>query len=235
MAAGLELEGGQEKSTKIYAGEVSANTLGLVTRNDARRHSSSQSTQRNCHIEAKKNRDRDSCSATAKASIRTTQKQTKQPLVRSFPSHQHNTAVRRLTHRTMSLSTTIPRFLLPRGSAVRHPRLALSQSSSLPLVRHASKFGKKPQPPPKSSKPLVLEKPTKFNPPSHGSRLRRPTPRYGAPLTAEEKSIQAKKKYPTMMAPEGTFMHWFMHNRSIHTWITLVRQHGRFIGGSVVS
>jgi hypothetical protein len=33
--------------------------------------------------------------------------------------------------------------------------------------------------------------------------------------------VQNKKKYPNMMPPEGSFMHWFIHNKSIHMWITM--------------
>lgn len=29
------------------------------------------------------------------------------------------------------------------------------------------------------------------------------------------------KKYPNMMSPEGSFMHWFLTNRYIHLWITM--------------
>jgi hypothetical protein len=78
------------------------------------------------------------------------------------------------------------------------------------------------KPPKKPSKPLVLEKPTKFNPPSHGARLRKDPPRYPGPqLSAEQTAAQKTKKYPNMMPPEGTFLHWFMTNRSIHMYITL--------------
>ena len=74
--------------------------------------------------------------------------------------------------------------------------------------------------------PRVLEKPTKFNPPSHGARIptsRRPQRTYGAPLTEAQREEQANKQYPRMMPPQGTFMHWFLTNRAIHLWITLVR------------
>ncbi|CAD6499484.1 BgTH12-03598 [Blumeria graminis f. sp. triticale] len=82
-------------------------------------------------------------------------------------------------------------------------------------IRHASS---------KSKKQLVLEKPAKFNPPSHGARLRKPGIKYsGPPLTAEDIARQGSKKYPNMMPPEGTFMHWFIHNRLLHLWLSLVR------------
>lgn len=42
-------------------------------------------------------------------------------------------------------------------------------------------------------------------------------------MSAEAKAAQAKKKYPNLMPPEGTFMHWFLNNKVIHLWITMVR------------
>jgi len=42
-----------------------------------------------------------------------------------------------------------------------------------------------------------------------------------------QKEEQANKQYPRMMPPEGSFLHWFLTNRSIHLWITLVRIHDR--------
>ncbi|KAH8811766.1 hypothetical protein F5884DRAFT_288961 [Xylogone sp. PMI_703] len=113
----------------------------------------------------------------------------------------------------MSSAASIPRFLLPRSSAIWRTRLPNSNFT----IRHASNkaHGKK-------SKPIVLEQPKKFNPPSHGSRLPRQAPRYPGPqLSAEEVQAQKKKQYPNMMPPEGTFMHWFLNNRSIHIYITL--------------
>lgn len=73
------------------------------------------------------------------------------------------------------------------------------------------------------SKPLILEKPEKFNPPSHGARLPRSTPKhYGGPLTNEEVQTQKTKDYPGLPPPENTWSHWFWNNRSIHLVITLV-------------
>jgi len=108
---------------------------------------------------------------------------------------------------------TIPRFLLPqRGSIWKTPS----------SIRNASNKSPKN----KSSKPLVLEKPAKFNPPSHGAKQAKGPPRYlysGPQLTAEELAAQKTKKYPNLMPAEGTFMHWFLHHKGIHLWITLVR------------
>ncbi|KAI1366112.1 hypothetical protein F5Y08DRAFT_155922 [Xylaria arbuscula] len=78
--------------------------------------------------------------------------------------------------------------------------------------------------PPKTdpSKPIVLEKPERFNPPSHGSRLPRSTPRhYGGSMTAEEVKIQSQRTYPGLPPPPNTWSHWFINNRGIHMFITL--------------
>jgi hypothetical protein len=117
----------------------------------------------------------------------------------------------------MPPTTSIPRFLLPQRSAIWRTRLSVPTSTSL-TIRNASNKKKI-----STSKPLVLEKPSKFVPPSHPARLRKEGPRYpGLQLSEEEIARQTKKKYPNMMPPEGSFMHWFMMNKSIHMWITLV-------------
>lgn len=116
-------------------------------------------------------------------------------------------------------SVSIPRFLLPRANYLPRSRSRLLPPTSNPhsaLVRHVS--NSRP-----SSKPLVLEKPAKFNPPSHGARLPRKKPRnYGPALTEQQKHEMKTKKYPNMMPPEGSFLHWFLTNRWLHTWISLV-------------
>ncbi|KAM3066792.1 hypothetical protein ACMFMG_011861 [Clarireedia jacksonii] len=116
----------------------------------------------------------------------------------------------------MAPTTSIPRFLLP----LRSPLWSLSPKTT---IRHASKKSTPAKKGPNGpSKPLVLEQPTKFVPPSHPARLRRDAPRYPGPqLSAEEIARQSVKKYPNMMPPPGTFMHWFLNNKSIHIWIAL--------------
>lgn len=112
------------------------------------------------------------------------------------------------------------------GSAGSVPRAGLSFHSKqlqqrwlIPsighsIIRHAST--ERPPPP----KPRVLEKPDKFRPPSHPSRIRsKPRYNYGPDLTHEQKTV---RQYPHMMPPEGTFMHWFLTNRTIHLYISLV-------------
>jgi len=121
-------------------------------------------------------------------------------------------------HLTMSLTASIPRFLLPQKGSIWRTRLPVASLSSL-TIRHASNKKGGSQ----SSKPIVLEQPSKFNPPSHGSKLRKPGPRYPGPrLTQEDEERMKYKQYPNMMPGEGTFMHWFLTNRSIHLWICLV-------------
>ncbi|MCJ1445487.1 MAG: hypothetical protein MMC23_005992 [Stictis urceolatum] len=110
----------------------------------------------------------------------------------------------------MASASSIPRFLAPR--LFLDPSRAILRR--LPTqTRHAST-----NPP----KPRVLEKPAKFNPPSHPQRLQRKIPRhYGPDLTAQERHVQQTKQYPAMMPPDGSWMRWFLTNRSIHMYITL--------------
>lgn len=72
-------------------------------------------------------------------------------------------------------------------------------------------------------KSLVLEKPDKFRPPSHGSRLpKNSTPRhYGGSLSAAEVQAQKVKDYPGLPPPENTWAHWFFTNKTIHLVLTL--------------
>ena len=45
---------------------------------------------------------------------------------------------------------------------------------------------------------------------------------YGPKLTSEEVVEQGKKHYPGLMAPEGSWSHWFWHSKVLHTFITMV-------------
>lgn len=121
------------------------------------------------------------------------------------------------------MSGSIPRFLLPRGyilplqlsTSTLRPSRAIRQK--LPTCKHASTTTPIP-------KVFRLEKPAKFNPPSHGKRLKQQIPRhYGPQLTQEQKVEQNTKQYPKMMPPPGSFMFWFLTNRGIHVFISLVR------------
>ncbi|KAI6780361.1 uncharacterized protein J7T54_005463 [Emericellopsis cladophorae] len=118
----------------------------------------------------------------------------------------------------MASRAVIPRFLLPlQGPLWRGLRIPLSQSL---IIRFATTDAKGKD----KDKQIVLEKPLKFNPPSHGSRLKKNTlPKYyGAQLTDAELAAQRVKSYPGMMAPEGTWAHWFWHSKTLHLCITMV-------------
>lgn len=122
-----------------------------------------------------------------------------------------------------TMSGAIPRFLLPQQGPIWRSR-AVSISRTTQIIRNAShKATPKAKTTPITSKVPVLEKPAKFNPPSHGSKLSKARPQYqGPPLSEAQKVAQRTRRYPHTMPNEGTFLHWFLNNRSIHTYITLV-------------
>ncbi|ROT40261.1 hypothetical protein SODALDRAFT_306370 [Sodiomyces alkalinus F11] len=121
---------------------------------------------------------------------------------------------------SITSATLPPRFLLPalspmwRAAATRVPRTTTAAAT----IRNASTKSTSPE-----GKPPILEKPARFNPPSHGSRLpRNQGPKhYGGALSDAELRAQGQKHYPSMLPPEGTKAHSFIHNRSIHLFITL--------------
>lgn len=119
----------------------------------------------------------------------------------------------------MASRALLPRFLLPlQGPSWRGVRIPISQN--IVAIRFASSNSS-------SSKPIVLEKPAKFNPPSHGSRLKKNNPmpkHYGPALSSEEVAAQRTRSYPGMMAPEGTWAHWFWHSKILHVFITMVHK-----------
>jgi hypothetical protein len=107
------------------------------------------------------------------------------------------------------------------------PELAASDAAAQAVAPKPKTTSTPAQTPAKSvvdpSKPIALEKPERFNPPSHGARLPRSTPRhYGGPLTTEEVKAQASKSYPGLPPPPNTWSHWFINSRGLHTFITLV-------------
>ena len=133
----------------------------------------------------------------------------------------------------MATLQSIPRFLLPRGPLLLRPQpRALPPLSSTTSRRHASASSKglseefRRRQAAQQSKGLpVIPQPDKYRPPSHSAR--KPNRNlenkiYGAPISEEDKKRMATKKYPNMMSPEGTFSHWFLNNRAIHLWITMV-------------
>ncbi|OAR01138.1 hypothetical protein LLEC1_07993 [Akanthomyces lecanii] len=113
--------------------------------------------------------------------------------------------------------SVIPRFLLPLQSPLWRGLRASPVSQHI-RVRYASSSS-----PQADGKPIVLERPAKFNPPSHGSRLKgRALPRhYSPPLSEAEIKVRSQRSYPGMMAPEGSWQHWFWHSKLLHTFITM--------------
>lgn len=134
----------------------------------------------------------------------------------------------------MATLQSIPRVLLPRAPFLLRPATrALLPLSSATAFRYASsssnpktlseQFQRRQR---QQQASPVIPQPDKYRPPSHGKR----TPRsetnyrsYGPALTEEDKLRMRTKKYPNMMSPEGTFSHWFLNNRAIHLWISMVR------------
>ncbi|KAI1130345.1 hypothetical protein F5Y10DRAFT_122354 [Nemania abortiva] len=103
------------------------------------------------------------------------------------------------------------------------PKAAPTLAASKTVVQAATpKPAARPPPVADPSKPIVLEKPERFNPPSHGSRLPRSTPRhYGGSMTADELQAQSQRTYPGLPPPPNTWSHWFINSRGIHMFITL--------------
>lgn len=131
---------------------------------------------------------------------------------------------------------SIPRFLLSQNPALLRPQTQrLLQRTLANGPRHASTPSKglsaeflrrrAAQQQQQKAAP-VIPQPDKYRPPSHSAR--RPNRNlenkiYGAPVSEEDRKRMASKKYPNMMSPEGTFSHWFLNNKFIHVWITMVR------------
>ncbi|QBZ53991.1 hypothetical protein PoMZ_09681 [Pyricularia oryzae] len=137
------------------------------------------------------------------------------------------------------------RGLLPRGTRplrrVPHHGTGLRSSLNLSAVSETPahvRFGSTTKPP-TASKPhqttqqqqqpprhTVLEKPEKFNPPSHGARLPKkgyapPSRTYGGDLSAEQIRVQNTKDYPGMPPPQGSMAHRIIHNRRLHAFISI--------------
>lgn len=116
-------------------------------------------------------------------------------------------------------STSISRLLAARQVLLRRPVLAprllnIRLAQYQQATRNASS-----QP----GKPIVLEKPDQFRPPSHPARLPRKKIRnYGPALTQEQEAQQKTKQYPHMMPPEGSFFHSFLTDKWLHVWIAMV-------------
>lgn len=129
--------------------------------------------------------------------------------LRKLPQSDLSTHNKRQT--TMSTTPATKMLLKLRPTSLLTPRLQ--------HIRHASSSIKPPR------KPIVLEKPARFNPPSHAARLPRRAPRGAALPTygrSEEEKESGRKRYPNMMPEEGTFSHWFLTSKGVHVWITMV-------------
>ncbi|KAI8965027.1 hypothetical protein F5Y11DRAFT_344992 [Daldinia sp. FL1419] len=114
---------------------------------------------------------------------------------------------------------------LPNTATTKAAPVSKEDPPQTPIIKGStSSFTSKPEAskPADPSKPLVLEKPERFNPPSHGARLPRSTPRhYGGPMSDAELQAQSVKTYPGLPPPENTWTHWFINSRGIHLFITL--------------
>lgn len=119
--------------------------------------------------------------------------------------------------------SVIPRFLLPQSGVIwRRANLGNRlRDSEVLVVRYASSTAQNAK-----GKQVVLEKPEKFNPPSHGARLpkkNRPQQQhYGGALSSDEVAAQKRTDYPGMTPPKGTWGHWFWNSRAVHVCITSV-------------
>lgn len=111
----------------------------------------------------------------------------------------------------LARSCAIKPSLSPRA----HPRTARSR-----CLFHRNASTKVPDT--SNLRPLVLEQPDKFRPPSHGARKPRKPRNFGPALTKEEIKEQSTKRYPHSMPPEGTVMHKFLTSKGTHVWITMV-------------
>jgi hypothetical protein len=79
------------------------------------------------------------------------------------------------------------------------------------------------------SKPIVLEKPDKFRPPSHPSKLVKPRGRassyngaYNQSSTASEREAQRTRRYPHTFPEKGTWAYSMLTNRTVHSFVTMV-------------
>jgi hypothetical protein len=142
--------------------------------------------------------------------------QVHQDMVRGFCSSivsLHNSSNMSATHlpRAMPLTHTLRAF--------NHPRIQQQLIRRAPrLIRNYAS-----QPADTSNlRPLVLEKPDKFRPPSHPSRKPGPRRSFGPRLTNEEMEAQKTKEYPHMMPPEGSFKHKLLTSRGFHVWLSMV-------------
>ena len=142
----------------------------------------------------------------------------------SAPTSKTTTAAAAATPKTPTSRPSVePNTPAPQPATTAEPGLQKTETSIPDETAAAT------TPPPRQeandpSKPIVLEKPERFNPPSHGKRLPRSIPKhYGGAPTAEEAQSRKTKQYPGLPPPDNTWSHWFINSRGVHMFITLVR------------
>jgi hypothetical protein len=130
-------------------------------------------------------------------------------------------------NQTINCSSKMPLQNLPRPSSLSQsltPFRARKPNICLQLTRQRLRHASSTTPSKASNlRPLVLEKPDKFRPPSHPARIKAKNPRsFGPALSEEDKVRQKTKKYPNMFPPEGTVMFKFLTSRMLHVYICMV-------------
>ena len=147
----------------------------------------------------------------------------------SPPRTAHLTTIMTSRHTSRLLLPPVNFLLQPSSRAAFPPHI---RNASTPAKGLSEEFRRRQASKQQQPKPIpVIPQPDKFRPPSHSKRLPNrdlENKVYGPPLTEEDKKRMATKKYPNMMAPKGTFMHWFLHNRYIHVWISMVGPNSAF-------
>lgn len=144
----------------------------------------------------------------------------------------HNTHAMECIAKQAASHRAMQTLLRPR-LALQYRNLRQSPRES-PATAHSTRLFHISRPAPASnepSKPIVLEKPDRFRPPSHAARrnARSTTAVYGAGaaynqgMTERERLASKTKSYPNMFPEEGTRMHWFLTTRWVHLFIAMVR------------
>ncbi|KAK3344061.1 hypothetical protein B0T25DRAFT_556032 [Lasiosphaeria hispida] len=131
----------------------------------------------------------------------------------------------------MASTSSIPRFLLPqsgqiwRGVTGTAIKTTSSRSTAGRTSLRSASTNTSPTAKPAASGPRVLEKPERFNPPSHGARLPRktgaPSRHFGGELSETDLKSQARKDYPGLEPPKGSWAQRILYSRWIHMAITL--------------
>ena len=124
------------------------------------------------------------------------------------------------------LATTMASPVMPPAhSLIRNLPLPWRLPWRTPIFRLPPRAFASKHPQRAGGKPPVLEKPARFNPPSHGSRLpsgKGPPRHYGGPVSEIEIKAQARRDYPGLPPPPGSFAHMFWNSPRLHAWITIV-------------